>query len=67
MGKIDKETGKITLRHGPIANLGMPAMSIVLRVKDPAMLDRVQTGDKVRFSAEKTGGTFTLTHIEPAN
>ena len=64
--RIDKETGKITLRHGPIANLDMPAMSMVFQVKDPAMLDKVQTGDKVKFSAEKTGGSFTVTHIEPA-
>ena len=64
--RIDKETGKITLRHGPIANLDMPAMSMVFQVKDPAMLDKVQMGDKVRFSAEKAGATFTVTHIEPA-
>ena len=64
--KIDKEAGKITLRHGPITNLEMPAMSMVFQVKDPAMLDKVQMGDKVRFSAEKAGATFTVTHIEPA-
>ena len=63
---VDKEAGKITLRHGPIANLEMPAMSMVFQVKDPAMLDKVQTGDKVKFSAEKTGGSFTVIHIEPA-
>lgn len=62
--KIDKETGKITLRHGPIPNLDMPAMSMVFQVKDPAILDKVQAGDKVRFSAEKSGGSYVVTHIE---
>ena len=65
--KIDKETGKITLRHGPIANLDMPAMSMVFQAKDPSMLDKVKTGDKVRFSAQKEGASFVVTHIEPAN
>jgi len=64
--KVDKETKKITLKHGPIANLDMPAMTMVFQVKDPAMLDQVKAGDKVKFSAEKIGGAFTVTRIEPA-
>ena len=64
--KVDKESAKITLRHGPIANLDMPSMSMVFQVKDPAMLDQVKAGDKVRFQAEKTGGQYTVTHIELA-
>ena len=39
---------------------------MVFQVKDPAMLDKVQAGDKVRFKAEKVGGAFTVTAIEPA-
>jgi Cu/Ag efflux protein CusF len=62
--KVDKEAGKITMRHGPIANLEMPAMSMVFRAKDKAMLERVKEGDKVRFKAEKVQGAFTLTEIE---
>ena len=61
--KIDKEAGKITLKHGPIPNLDMPGMTMVFRVKDPAMLDSVKAGDKVRFAAEKTGGALTVTQI----
>ena len=63
--KVDKETGKITLRHGPIANLDMPAMSMVFQVKDPAFLEQVKAGDKVRFQAEKVGNQYTVTHMEP--
>ena len=40
--KVDKEAKKITLRHGPIESLDMPAMSMVFQVKDPAMLDEVK-------------------------
>lgn len=63
--KIDKETGKITIKHGPLANLDMPAMTMVFRVKDNAMLDQVKAGDKVGFVAEKVNGALTVTRIEP--
>ena len=62
--KVDKEARKITLRHAEIKNLDMPAMTMAFQVKDPAMLDRVQTGDKVRFRAEKIGAAYTVTAIE---
>ncbi len=64
--KIDKEAGKVTIKHGPIENLGMPPMTMVYRVKDPAMLDRLKAGEKIRFTAEKAGGAFTVTYIETA-
>ena len=64
--KVDKDARKITLRHGPLSNLDMPAMTMVFQVKDPAMLDQVKTGDKVKFQAEKIGGAITITRIEPA-
>lgn len=64
--KVDKDAQKITIRHGPIENLGMPPMTMVFRVKDPAMLDQVKPGDKVQFSADKVGGAYTVTKIEPA-
>lgn len=63
--KVDKEAQKITLKHGPLANLDMPAMTMVFRVKDPAMLDKVKAGDKVKFQAEKLEGALTVTKIEP--
>ena len=65
--KVDKEAGKITLRHGPIAHLDMRAMSMVFRAADPKMLDQVKEGDKVRFTAERVNGAFTVTSIEAAN
>ena len=64
--KIDKEAQKITIRHGPLPSLDMPQpMTMVYRVQDPAMLDRVKAGDKVKFEAENVGGAFTVTKIEP--
>ncbi|MEB0137138.1 copper-binding protein [Actimicrobium sp. CCC2.4] len=62
--KIDKNTGRITIKHGPLLNLGMPGMTMVFRVKDPAMLDKVKPTDKIRFSAEKMNGALTVVAIE---
>ena len=62
--KVDKEAGKITLRHGPITNLEMPAMSMVFRAKEPALLDAVKEGDKVRFKAERIDGAITVVEIQ---
>jgi len=64
--KIDKDGKKLTLRHSPLKNLDMPAMTMIFQVKDAAMLDPVQTGDKVRFQAEKIDGKFTVTQPEAA-
>ena len=64
--KVDKEAKKITLKHGTIVNLDMPPMTMVFRVQNPALLDQVSSGDKVRFSADKIDGQFTVTGIERA-
>ena len=64
--KIDKEQGKVTLRHGPIANLDMPGMTMVFKVADPKMLDNLKPGDKVKFAASNQDGAITVTAIEMA-
>ena len=63
--KVDKNAKKITIKHGPLANLDMPAMTMVFQVKDPSLLDKVKAGDKVKFRAEKEGSTYLVTRIEP--
>src|ERR1700681_269906 len=64
--KIDKEAGKITIKHGPLANLDMPGMTMVFRVKDLAMLDRVKEGDKIKFVADRMDGSLTVIQMEPS-
>lgn len=64
--RVDLDAKKITLRHGPIPNLDMPPMTMVFQVKDPALLQGLKAGDKVRFSAEKIGSAYTVTGIEAA-
>ena len=62
--RVDKAARKITLKHGVIKNLDMPPMSMVFQVKDAALLDKVQAGDKVRFTAADIKGALTLLSIE---
>jgi Cu(I)/Ag(I) efflux system periplasmic protein CusF len=64
--KVDKDAGKITLKHGPIPNLEMPPMTMVFKVKDAAMLDKVKAGDAVRFRAENVAGAYVVTDLQPA-
>ena len=65
--KVDMATKKITIKHGEIKNLDMPGMTMVFQVKDPALLDKVKSGDKVRFKAEKAGGAIVVTEIQAVN
>lgn len=64
--KVDKDAKKITIKHGEIKNLEMPGMTMVFQVKDPAMLDKVKAGDKVKFTAEQLGGAIVVTDIQPS-
>lgn len=61
--KVDKDAGKVTLKHGYIKSLDMPPMTMVFRVADPALLERVAVGDKVKFDAAKLDGHYTVTSI----
>ena len=62
--KIDAAAGKITLKHGPIKNLEMDAMTMVLRVNDPGMLKNLKVGDKVKFEAERASEGVTITKMQ---
>ena len=58
--KISLEQKKITLKHEPITNLDMKAMTMVFTVADPAMLETVKVGDMVTFEADRVKGKLTV-------
>lgn len=64
--KVDRAAGKVTLKHGAIPNLGMTPMTMVFRVKDPAMLEKLEAGDRIRFRAERVEGAYTVVEVAPA-
>ncbi|MCX7662718.1 MAG: copper-binding protein [Tepidimonas fonticaldi] len=66
MRRIDTAARKITLRHGDIPDLDMPPMTMVFQVRDPALLQGLQTGARVRFRAQKADGAYIVTDIKAA-
>jgi Cu/Ag efflux protein CusF len=63
--KIDKAGGKVTVAHGPLPNLNMPAMTMVFRVRDASWLDRMRVDGRIRFVADSVGGILTIVRFEP--
>lgn len=62
--KIDKETGRLTLKHEKIVNLNMPPMTMVFRVKDKSMLNSLRVGDTILFKATENNSVLTITEIK---
>lgn len=62
--KIDKDAGKVTIKHGEIKNLEMPPMTMVFAVKKPALLDKIKAGDKVKFNVIREDGKIVVTDIQ---
>jgi len=65
--KVDKGAGKITIKHGPLDGINMPAMTMVFRPKEPSMLDNLKEGDQIRFTTSRQGGAFSLDTAEKKN
>jgi Cu/Ag efflux protein CusF len=65
--RIDKARGTVLLKHGEIKNLGMGAMTMSFKLKDPAMADQLKEGDKVKFTAEQKGEDLIVTSIRKAS
>ena len=57
--KVDTSTQKITIKHGEIKNLDMPAMTMAFRAS-PNLLSTATVGATVEFEAEKVNGQYTL-------
>jgi Cu/Ag efflux protein CusF len=62
--RINKETGKVTIKHGPLQNLDMPGMTMLFRMQDPAMLDQIKEGDTIKFVEDKVDGTFVVKSLQ---
>ena len=62
--EVDRKAGEIAIRHGYLPELSMDAMSMYFAVADPAFLDRVRKGDRVRFKAGLVAGRFAVISIE---
>lgn len=63
--KVDKAASKVTIKHGEIKSLDMPPMTMVFGVKEPALLDKVKAGDKVKFGVAMQDGKMVVTEFQP--
>ena len=64
--RIDKSRGTVLLKHGEIKNIGMGAMTMSFKLKDPSMADQLKEGDKVKFTVEQKGEDLIVTSIRKA-
>ena len=62
--KIDKAQAKVTLKHGEIKNLDMPPMTMAFKAKPAQLLDGLNEGDRVNFTADKVDGQYVVTQIQ---
>jgi Cu/Ag efflux protein CusF len=62
--KVDPKQKKVTIKHEPLTNLDMPAMTMVFVVAEDGMLDRVKAGEAIEFTADRVNGRITVTAIK---
>lgn len=65
--KIDPASGKLTLKHEAIRTFDMAGMTMAFRLAEPAMLDGLAVGDRVRFIPDKRNGQYVIIQIEKLN
>lgn len=62
--KVDAKTGKVTIAHEELKNLDMPPMTMVFRMADEAMLEKVKEGQEIEFVADRVNGKLTVTELK---
>ena len=62
--KVDKDAGKITLKHGELKNLEMPAMTMVFKIGDGVDAAKLKEGSDIEFVADRVNGKLTVTEVK---
>lgn len=62
--EIDLSAGTVTIRFGPIKNLGMRAGTKVFHVKELTFLEQMKVGNTIRFAADEVDGVLTVTNLD---
>jgi Cu(I)/Ag(I) efflux system protein CusF len=62
---LDKDAGKVKLKHEAIPELDWPAMTMFFSVADKSQLDNLVVGDQVEFQLVKSSdGVPVITQIK---
>jgi Cu/Ag efflux protein CusF len=64
VNKVDAKAKKVTIKHEDLKNLDMPGMTMVFRVDDSAVLDKLKEGSNVEFVAERVNGKLVVTQVK---
>ncbi len=56
---------KVTLDHGPLAEIKWPAMKMEFATAPSVELSKVKVGDKVRFTLSGSGSSYKVQSITP--
>ncbi|ULJ73683.1 copper-binding protein [Rhizobium gallicum] len=64
VNKVDAKAKKVTIKHEDLKGLDMPAMTMVFRVEDPGLLEKLKEGSNVEFVAERVNGKITVTQVK---
>ncbi|ANK89307.1 MULTISPECIES: copper-binding protein [Rhizobium] len=64
VNKVDAKAKKVTIKHEDLKNLDMPAMTMVFRVEDQALLEKLKEGSSIEFVAERLNGKLTVTEVK---
>jgi Cu/Ag efflux protein CusF len=62
--KVDAKQKKLTIKHEPLTNLDMPAMTMVFVVAEGGMLEKVKAGQAIEFTADRVNGRVMVTGIK---
>jgi Cu(I)/Ag(I) efflux system protein CusF len=60
--RVDAAAGKVAIKHGAIAALDLPALTLVYQA-EPALLADIKPGDKVQFTATRKDQAYVVTKI----
>ena len=61
--KVDPRASEMTIAHGAIPSIDMPAMTMTFPVQDAAHLRMLKSGDRVEVQAANVGGTVKIVNV----
>ncbi|HEV7322787.1 MAG TPA: copper-binding protein [Ensifer sp.] len=62
--KIDAKANKVTIDHEELKNLDMPAMTMVFRIGDDVVQEKLKEGASIEFVADRVNGKLTVTEVK---
>ena len=63
-GAVTAVSGQgVTISHGPVEDIGWPAMTMTFQAASPDVLAGIAPGDQVAFAFHEADGTYVVTSL----